>query len=66
VDGSRDAPEEFEGMAPTGRQVTVPGTVFYLLALGKITQFQGFFDGLALMQQLGVILPTSQAIPSSG
>jgi steroid delta-isomerase-like uncharacterized protein len=46
---------EFAGMAPTGRQVTVPGTVFYLLASGKITQFRGLFDGLALMQQLGAI-----------
>src|SRR5258708_8008603 len=44
---------EFEGMAPTGRQVSVPGTVFYRLASGKITEFRGFFDGLALMQQLG-------------
>ena len=46
---------EFEGMASTGRQVTVPGTVFYRLASGKITEFQGLFDGLAMMQQLGAI-----------
>jgi steroid delta-isomerase-like uncharacterized protein len=46
---------KFEGMAPTGKQVTVPGTVFYRLASGKITQFRGLFDGLALMQQLAVI-----------
>ena len=46
---------EFEGIAPTGRQVTVPGTVFYRLASGKITEFQGLFDGLAMMQQLGAI-----------
>ena len=46
---------KFEGMAPTGKQVTVPGTVFYRLASGKITQFRGLFDGLALMQQLGAI-----------
>ena len=46
---------EFEGIAPTGRQVTVPGTVFYRLASGKITEFRGLFDGLALMQQLGAI-----------
>lgn len=46
---------EFQGIAPTGRQVTVPGSVFYLLASGKITQFRGLFDGLALMQQLGAI-----------
>lgn len=46
----------FQGIAPTGRQVTVPGTVFYRLASGKITEFRGQFDGLALMQQLGAIL----------
>jgi steroid delta-isomerase-like uncharacterized protein len=46
---------EFQGMAPTGRQVTVPGTVFYRLACGKITEFRGFFDGLALLHQLGAI-----------
>ena len=46
---------EFEGIAPTGRQVTLPGSVFYRLASGKITEFRGFFDGLALMQQLGAI-----------
>jgi predicted ester cyclase len=46
---------EFQGIAPTGRQVTVPGTVFYRLASGKITEFRGQFDGLALMQQLGAI-----------
>lgn len=46
---------EFQGMAPTGRQVTVPGTVFYRLASGKITEFRGLFDGVALLQQLGAI-----------
>lgn len=46
---------EFQGMAPTGRPVTLPGTVFYRLVAGKITDFRGQFDGLALMQQLGRI-----------
>lgn len=46
---------EFQGIAPTGRQVTIPGFVFYRLASGKITEFRGLFDGLALMQQLGAI-----------
>ena len=46
---------EFQGIVPTGRQVTVPGSVFYRLASGKITEFRGLFDGLALMQQLGAI-----------
>ena len=46
---------EFQGIAPTGRQVTVPGFVFYRLTSGKITEFRGLFDVLALMQQLGAI-----------
>ena len=45
----------FQGMAPTGRQVTVPGTVFYRFASGKITEFHEQVDGFTLMQQLGVI-----------
>jgi steroid delta-isomerase-like uncharacterized protein len=45
----------FQGIAPTGRQVMVPGVVFYRIASGKITKFRGLFDGLALMQQLGAI-----------
>jgi steroid delta-isomerase-like uncharacterized protein len=40
----------FQGVAPTGRPVTLPGTVFYRLAAGKITEFRGQFDGLDLMQ----------------
>jgi len=46
---------KFQGIAPTGRQVTVPGTVFYRFASGKIAEFHGQFDGLTLMQQLGVM-----------
>jgi len=46
---------EFQGIAPSGRQVTVSGIVFYRLASGKITEFRGQFDGLVLMQQLGAI-----------
>jgi predicted ester cyclase len=46
---------EFQGIAPTGRRVTVPGFVLYRLASGKITEFRGLFDRLSLMQQLGAI-----------
>jgi predicted ester cyclase len=42
---------EFQGIAPTGRQVTVPGFVFYHVASGKITEFRGLFDGLALNRE---------------
>jgi predicted ester cyclase len=46
---------EFQGIAPTERQVTVPGFVFYRIVAGKITEFRGLFDRLDLMQQLGAI-----------
>jgi predicted ester cyclase len=46
---------EFQGIAPTGSQVTLAGTVFYRLASGKITEFRGLFDGLTMMQQLGAV-----------
>jgi predicted ester cyclase len=46
---------EFQGLAPTGRPVTVAGTVFYRITSGKIVEFRGHFDGIALMQQLGAI-----------
>ena len=45
----------FQGIAPTGKRVAVPGFVFYRLASGKIAEFRGLFDGLALLQQLGAI-----------
>jgi len=49
----------FQGIAPTGRQVTVPGFVLYRMTAGKIAEFQGLFDGLSLLHQLGV-LPSSE------
>jgi predicted ester cyclase len=42
---------KFQGIAPTGRQVTVPGFVFYHVASGKITEFRGLFDRLALNRE---------------
>jgi predicted ester cyclase len=44
---------EFQGIAPTGVHVRVPGAVFYRIVSGKIVEFRGLFDGLALMRQLG-------------
>ncbi|HEX9131865.1 MAG TPA: ester cyclase [Ktedonobacteraceae bacterium] len=46
---------EFLGVPPTGRQVAVPGFVFYRLTSGKIAEFRGLFDGLSMVQQLGAI-----------
>ena len=49
---------EFQGIAPTGRQVTVPGFVFYRITAGKISEFRGLFDGLSLLHQLGALPPS--------
>lgn len=46
---------EFQGILPTGKQVAVPGVVFYRIADGKIVEFRGQFDRMSLMQQLGVV-----------
>jgi steroid delta-isomerase-like uncharacterized protein len=48
---------EFQGIAPTGTRVTVPGFVFYRITSGKIAEFRGTFDGLAMLSQLGVGVP---------
>ncbi|HEX8968562.1 MAG TPA: ester cyclase [Chloroflexota bacterium] len=44
---------EFQGIPPTGRQVAVPGVVFYRLRGGRIIEFRGSFDMLSMLQQLG-------------
>jgi len=44
---------ELQGIAPTGKRVEVPGSVFYRLAEGKIVEFRGQLDMMSLMQQLG-------------
>lgn len=42
------------GIAPTGKQVTVTGTMMLRFAGGKIAEGWENFDGLGMMQQLGV------------
>jgi predicted ester cyclase len=44
---------DFQGIPATGRQVAVPGTVFYRIAAGKIVEFRGQFDRMSMMEQLG-------------
>ena len=44
---------EFQGIPPTGKQVAVPGVVFYRIQDGTIAEFRGSFDLLSLLQQLG-------------
>jgi steroid delta-isomerase-like uncharacterized protein len=45
---------EFQGVPPTGKQVAVPGVVFYRVRDGRISEFRGSFDMLSMLQQLGV------------
>lgn len=45
---------DFQGIAPTGRRVVVPGFVFYRITSGKIVEFRGLFDGLSMLHQLGL------------
>jgi steroid delta-isomerase-like uncharacterized protein len=54
---------EFQGIAPTGKQVVVPGVVFSRIADGKITEFRGQFDMMSLMQQLGIMPSTDAPTP---
>ena len=46
---------EFQGIAPTGRQVTMTGISIFRMTGGNIAESWNNFDGLGLMQQLGVI-----------
>lgn len=46
---------EFQGLAPTEKQVAVPGVVFYRIESGKIAEFDGTFDSLGMMRQLGTL-----------
>jgi steroid delta-isomerase-like uncharacterized protein len=52
---------ELQGIAPTGRRVEVPGSVFYRIADGKIAEFRGQLDMMGLMQQLAAIASPQQA-----
>jgi predicted ester cyclase len=52
---------EFQGIPPTGRQVAVPGFVFYRISSGKISEFRGLFDGLGMLYQLGA-MPASEQV----
>lgn len=49
----------FQGMEPTGRPVTFESTAIVTVRDGKITEYLGVLDLLALMQELGAAPPTS-------
>ena len=44
---------EFEGIAPTGKQVTVAEVAIFRIANGKIAEQWGFPDIMALLRQVG-------------
>ena len=46
---------EFQGIPATGKQVVVPGVVFYRIAGDKIVEFRGQFNMMQLLQQVGAI-----------
>ena len=49
------------GIAPTGKQVTMPLILIYRIADNKIVEHWMQADALGMMQQLGVIPPMGQA-----
>jgi len=53
----------FQGIAPTGRDVSMSAMVFYRIANGRIAQFWLNADAVSLLQQLGAI-PASEAAPA--
>jgi steroid delta-isomerase-like uncharacterized protein len=46
---------DFQGIPATGRQVAVPGSVFYRTAAGKIVEFRGQFDRMSMLVQLDAL-----------
>ncbi len=52
---------EFQGIPPTGKQVTLPAIVIYQIDNGKIVHHWLSFDSLSVLQQLGVMPTPEQA-----
>jgi steroid delta-isomerase-like uncharacterized protein len=55
---------EFQGMPPTGKQVSFEGTEFFTIIDGKIVEEWVIVDMIGLLQQIGAI-PTSPSAASS-
>jgi predicted ester cyclase len=51
---------EFQGIAPTGKRVTVTGITISQIEDGKVVEEWEEVDRLGLMQQLGVVPPMGQ------
>ena len=52
---------ELMGIAPTGKQITVPGVIIDRAAGGKIDAEWAYYDALGMLQQLGVASPGRRA-----
>ncbi len=50
----------FQGIPPTGKPFSVPGIVIAHVAAGRIREIRGVFDGLNLLQQLGLLPAPNQ------
>jgi steroid delta-isomerase-like uncharacterized protein len=53
AEGTNDG--EFMGMPATGKRIRVEGMNFYKLADGRVTEVWTQFDGVSMMQQLGLM-----------
>ena len=45
----------FAGIPPTGKRFAIPGVAVGRVVVGRIEELRGVFDGLGMMQQLGVL-----------
>jgi steroid delta-isomerase-like uncharacterized protein len=52
---------EFQGIAPTGKQIGVSGTTVHHLVNGKIVETWLTFDTMDLLQQLGAVPASAHA-----
>jgi steroid delta-isomerase-like uncharacterized protein len=57
---------EFQGIAPTGKPVSIPCHVFARYANGKVVEDRPIFDRLDLLQQLGAMPASGQATQAAG
>jgi steroid delta-isomerase-like uncharacterized protein len=62
AEGTNDG--EFMGMPATGKRIRVDGMNFYKLAGGQVTDVWTQFDGVSMMQQLGMMPAPDEAVVS--
>lgn len=52
---------EWQGLAPTGKRIELPGADLFRIVDGRIAEVRVFYDTLGLMQQLGVVAAPGRA-----